>query len=107
MVGSVPRPIGWDTAQRSLEDGYERLQHRSDASLPAIPDLDPTPAVDVLTDGLDAVGKQLAEAGKKAAREQVGGIAEAIRREVGELSTEPTDDPVLARLRAWRPDRGT
>lgn len=36
-VGGVPRPIGWDTAQRDLESNYERLQHRRDEDLPPLP----------------------------------------------------------------------
>lgn len=77
----------------------ESLQPRGE--LPAVPDLDPSRGVDLVTDRLDAVTEQLAEAGREAAREQVEDLAESFgtvaREAVGGVTPEGQ-----AVLDAWR-----
>lgn len=101
----MPEPITWDTALRALEANYERLQHRRDEDLPPLP---AELTRGVVGSVLDAVAVHPVEVLPSVAptpAEQVAQIAESLSARLPE--PEPTEDPVLARLRAWRPERGT
>jgi hypothetical protein len=112
----VPEPIGWDTALRAMQDSYERLQHRKDADLPPLPVELTRGVVGSVIDPLAVHPTVIEPSGPPppTPAEQVSGISgqllEQARRDHPEfyrLDTEPTEDPVLARLRAWRLERGT
>ena len=95
-----------------LESGYERLQHRDDEALPPLPG-----ALQRGTPGsvLSPVAVQPVEVVHSAPpppapAEQVAGLQHQLIEQAHvdhpdfyKLDTEAVDDPVLARLRAWRP----
>lgn len=99
-----------------MQDSYERLQHRKDEDLPPLP---PELTRGVVGSVLDpvAVHETVIESSgppPPTPAEQVVSIANKLQEqakrdhpEFYRLDTEPTEDPVLARLRAWRPERGT
>ena len=102
--------MGPDTPRLALEEQYERLQHRGQ-------DLPPLPVG--LVRGapgsiLDPVAVHPVAVAPSVAPTPVQQVAR-LQEELGERAKlerpdfyrhGPTDDPVLARLRAWRPERG-
>lgn len=100
----MPKPIGWDTARDALEAGYERTQHRRDEDLPPLPAELTRGVVGSVLDSV-AVHETVIESSGPAPptpAEQVSRIAEQLS---DRLETFPTEDPLLARLRAWQPER--
>lgn len=101
----MPEPITWDTALRRLEANYERLQHRRDEDLPPLP---PELTRGVVGSVLDPVAVHPVEIlgpAPPSPAEQLAKLQDQLAARLPD--PEPTDDPVLARLRDWRPDRGT
>lgn len=99
----MPKPIGWDTARDNLEAGYERTHHRRDEDLPDIPDLDPTPDLDLDPSRLKKAVDVFREQGREAAREQVADLADQLlaraqveHPEFYAKDKEPAPDPLSA-----------
>lgn len=85
------------SSQRQVADAMERLQPRGD--LPAVPSLAPGGDPDIWR--LEPV-EVLPDSGPTPT-EQVAAVAEQLTARLPDLPA--TEDPVLARLRAWPPER--
>ena len=96
-----------------MQDSYERLQHRKDEDLPPLPVELTRGVVGSVLDQVAVHPVVIEPSGPPppTPAEQVSGqLLEQARLDHPEfyrLDTEPTEYPVLARLRAWRPERGT
>lgn len=87
-----------------MQANYERLQHRRDEDLPPLPAELTRGVVGSVLDSV-AVHETVIESSGPAPptpAEQVSQIAEQLS---DRLETFPTEDPLLARLRAWQPER--
>jgi hypothetical protein len=99
--------MDWDSAQRDLELGYERAQSRSEEDLPALPAALQRGTAGSLLSPL-AVQPVEVVSSEPAPAEQVARLQSQLQSEAEpdfyRLDSQPVEDPVLARLRAWRPD---
>lgn len=82
-----------------MEEHFERLQDRGDGDDPPVPTLVPGGDPDIWRVTPAVI---LGPAGPTPA-EQVARLAEGLTDRLPDLP--PTDDPLLERLRAWRPER--
>lgn len=88
---------------RQMASALEKLDARGE--LPAIPDLDPTPDLDVATDRIDAVGRQLAEAGRQAAEVEMVETVQELRQRASlgqDFDAGAAVDGAEEFLRRWR-----
>ena len=87
-----------------MQDRYERLQHRRDEDLPPLPAELTRGVVGSVLDSIAVHATEIESSGPPppTPAEQVSHIAEQLS---DRLQTFPTEDPLLARLRAWQPER--
>jgi len=82
---------------------YERLQDRGDADDPPLPVELVRGAVGSVLDPVAVHPVTILPDSAPTPAEQVAAVAEQLTARLPDLP--PTEDPVLARLRAWQPER--